>query len=68
MILASIFWELLGPPWGSFWRLIAESVKTMDFEYLPRENLDFEGSGRSFLELFQSKIVKKMLSARNRPK
>ena len=42
---------------GSFWRLIAESMKTMDFEYLPRERLDFEGSGGTFSSLFRAKMV-----------
>ena len=50
------FWEALGAPGGSFWRLLAENPQTLDFEYFPRENLDFEGSGRSFSELFRTKI------------
>ena len=43
------FSDALGAPGGSFWRLIAENPRTQDFEYFPREGLDFEGSGRSFL-------------------
>ena len=31
----------------------------MDLEYLPRESLESEGSGRSFSELFRSKSAKK---------
>ena len=37
----------------------SKNAKTLDFEYLLYENHDFVGSGRSFLELFRSKMVKK---------
>ena len=49
------FWELLGAPGESFWRLLAENPQTLDFEYLPRENLDFEGSGGHFWSVFVPK-------------
>ena len=59
------FWEALGAPGGSFWRLLAESPKTLDFEYLPRENLDFEGSGRSFFYIVFS--IQNSSEKRRRP-
>ena len=53
------FWEALGALGGAFWRLLAENPKTLDFEYVPRENLDFEGSGGPFSSLFHAKMVPK---------
>ena len=53
------FWEALGAPGGSFWKLLIKHTKNLDFEYVPYENHDFVGSGIPFFELFRAKMVEK---------